>query len=75
MSIIPENYVIQKYSVYLVDNVYISNGSLFSPTVCVSNTISNQRTTNACESFRVKFNKMFLSHSNIYEFSDVLKQF
>ncbi|KAF0719625.1 MULE domain-containing protein [Aphis craccivora] len=39
------------------------------------NTISSQRTTNACESFHAKFNKSFSSpHPNIFVFIDVLTQ-
>ncbi|KAF0706152.1 Uncharacterized protein FWK35_00031893 [Aphis craccivora] len=59
---------------YLVDN-YISDEGLFPPHICASDTISSQRTTNACESFHAKFNKSFSSpHPDIFVFIDVLTQ-
>jgi hypothetical protein len=74
MSTIPENHAIQEFSDYLVDN-YISDEGLFPPHIWASDTISSQRTTNACESFQAKFNKSFSSpHPNIFVFIDVLTQ-
>ncbi|KAL4135073.1 hypothetical protein QTP88_006730 [Uroleucon formosanum] len=73
MSTIPENHAVHEFSDYLVDN-YISDG-LFPPHIWASDTISSQRTTNACESFHAKFNKSFSSpHPNIFVFIDVLTQ-
>ncbi|KAL4142255.1 hypothetical protein QTP88_004750 [Uroleucon formosanum] len=74
VSTIPENHAVQEFSDYLVDN-YISNEGLFPPHIWASDTISSQRTTNACESFHAKFNKSFSSpHTNIFVFIDVLTQ-
>lgn len=74
MSTIPENHAVQEFSDYLVDN-YISDERLFPPHIWASDTISSQRTTNACESFHAKFNKSFSSpHPNIFVFIDVLRQ-
>jgi len=42
----------------LVDS-YISDEGLFPTHIWALDTISSQRTTNACESFHAKFNKSF----------------
>jgi hypothetical protein len=74
MSTIPKIHAVKEFSDYLVDN-YISDEGLFPPHIWASNTISSQRTTNACESFHAKFNKSFSSaHPNIFVFIDVLTQ-
>ncbi|KAF0706208.1 MULE domain-containing protein [Aphis craccivora] len=70
MSTIPENQAVQEFSDY-----YISDEGIFPPHIWASDTISSQRTTNACESFHGKFNKSFSSpHPNIFVFIDVLTQ-
>jgi hypothetical protein len=74
MSTIPENHTVKKFNDYLVDS-YISDEGLFPSHIWVSDKISSQRSTNACESFHAKFNKSFSSpHPNIFVFIAVLTQ-
>lgn len=51
-----------KYCDYLVDN-YISEDSVFTPSLWACNSTSMQLTTNSCESFHSHFNRNFYSDS------------
>lgn len=71
----PDDEKIQMYCDYLIDN-YISEESLFPPTVWAQNSAELTRTTNTCESFHRHFNDSFYkSHPNIFIFVDKLKEF
>jgi len=72
MSIIPEGSAYCKYADYLVDN-YISENSMFPPTIWSNFSGSISRTTNNCESFHAHFNEQFYkSHPNINIFFKIL---
>lgn len=58
---------------YILDN-YIAEDAAFPPTMWASNTMTSDRTTNACESFHAKFNDSFGNcHPNIFTFFEVIK--
>ncbi|KAE9537652.1 hypothetical protein AGLY_006675 [Aphis glycines] len=62
MAECPTDEELVKYCDYLVEN-YISEDSVFSPTLWACNSASIQLTTNACESFHSYFNMNFYSNS------------
>ncbi|KAE9537550.1 hypothetical protein AGLY_006573 [Aphis glycines] len=62
MAECPTDEKLVKYCDYLVEN-YISENSVFSPTLWARNSASIQLTTNACELFHSYFNKNFYSNS------------
>jgi len=57
-----------------MDN-YVMNYALFSPRVIIKfNTTHKYTVTNSCETFHSKFNSIFFSsHSNIFKFTEVIK--
>ena len=64
-SILPPE--LRDFADYLVDN-YMTFESTYPPTLWASSNVED-RTTNACESFHAKFNKLFLeAHPNIFVF-------
>ena len=68
MTIQPTNSNVTKFTDYIVEN-YISSTSTFPPILWASNTISSERTTNACESFHASFSSNFYSsHPNVFVF-------
>lgn len=74
-SIQPTSHALTRFADYLV-STYIDEDSLFPPNVRAENSLSLQRTTNACESFHSKLNSSFYSpHPNIFTFVDVLLNF
>ena len=63
------------YSDYLIDN-YISEETLFPPSLWAKNSAELTRTTNTCESFHRHFiNSFYKSHPNIFVFINKLKEF
>lgn len=72
MTIQPINSNLTKFTNYLVEN-YISSNSTFPPKLWASNSISCERTTNACEAFHASFSTNFYSpHPNIFVFLKVI---
>jgi len=72
MSLIPEESAYYKYADYLTDN-YISENSVFPPTLWSNFSASKSRTTNNCESFHAHFNEQFYkSHPHINTFLKIL---
>jgi len=68
MTTQPTNSKVTKFTDYIVEN-YVSSTSKFPPILWVSNTISSERTINACESFHALFSLNFYSsHPNIFVF-------
>jgi len=58
MTIQPINLNLTKFTNYIVEN-YISSNSTFPPKLWASNSISSERTTNACEAFHASFSTNF----------------
>ncbi|KAF0751144.1 Uncharacterized protein FWK35_00019505, partial [Aphis craccivora] len=72
MTIQPINSNLTKFTNYLIEN-YISSNSTFPPKLWASNSISCERTTNACEAFHASFSTNFYSpHPNIFVFLKVI---
>jgi hypothetical protein len=68
----PINSNVTKFTDYLIEN-YISSNSKFPPKLWASNSISCERTTNACEAFHASFSTNFYSHHpNIFTFLKVI---
>lgn len=75
LAIAPKDENVRKYSDYLTDN-YVSEDSLFPPSLWAQNSAKLTRTTNACESFHKHFNSSFYkAHPNILIFLEKLKEF
>lgn len=71
----PEDERLLSFSNYMVDN-YISEDALFPPSLWAELSDSIERSTNACESFHVKFNANFYTaHPSLFHFIEILKQF
>ena len=70
---VSNNFEVLKFATYLMDN-YIMNYALFLPRVWAESSNSMLRITNSCEALHSKFNFMFyLSHPNIFQFVEVIK--
>lgn len=69
----PNDVKITEFADYLV-TTYIDENACFPPILWAHQSVSQDHTTNACESFHSKFNKSFYSnHPALYNFLDVLK--
>ena len=69
----PENEKYDKFFDYILDT-YVAPDSDFPPSMWAEFTSSRQRTTNVCEGFHSRLNKMFNSpHPNIFHLADTLK--
>ncbi|KAE9539705.1 hypothetical protein AGLY_004957 [Aphis glycines] len=73
MAIQPTGDKIQAFLDYVFET-YIDPSGLFPPDVWAEFKATTNRTTNVCESFHSRLNRMFnCSHPNIYNFINVLK--
>lgn len=71
----PQDDRLVKYADYLVDT-YISDESLFPPSIWAEHSATLTRTTNACESFHKHFNEsLYKDHPNLFVFIEKLKEF
>lgn len=73
MAELPDDQTVTEFCDYVLEN-YISEEAPFPPQIWAEFSCSANRTTNSCESFHARLNRMFNSpHPNISIFIEVLK--
>lgn len=72
MSTIPANLAVTSFADYLTSN-FIESDATFPPEIWASDTVTSERTTNACEAFHRAFGLNFNSaHPHIFTFVDAI---